>query len=225
MGDRAENTSVERVVRVRNGWFMLAVNLLLLACGVWLVVLTVREHGRSPNLATLLPGIGLILLSCVTWAGFFALQPNEARVLLLFGAYKGTVRNSGFHWGNPFYSNGVTQAQGGKGVVLAAPGYQPRRKISLRVRNFNSEKIKVNDKRGNPIEIGAVVVWRVFDTAQAAFDVENYENYVVVQSESGERVALDAAYFGKDPRAPEPEEPEEIVEEEEIEATELKELD
>lgn len=98
--------------------------------------------------------------------GFFTLQPNEARVLILFGAYKGTERRSGFHWTNPFYT---------------------KRRISLRSWNLNSEKLKVNDKRGNPIEIAAVVVWRVEDTAQAIFDVQDYESYVRIQSESAVR--------------------------------------
>jgi regulator of protease activity HflC (stomatin/prohibitin superfamily) len=109
----------------------------------------------------------LVALGILMLFGFFALRPNEARVLILFGAYKGTVRNSGFHWVNPFYSRGC--------------------RMSLRAYNFNSDKIKVNDKRGNPIEIAAVVVWRVQDTAQACFDVDNYEHYVAVQSESAVR--------------------------------------
>ena len=93
--------------------------------------------------------------------GYFTLQPNEGRVLLLFGAYLGTVRQSGFHWANPFYSNGDRGATG------------TRHKVSLRDRTLNVEKLKVNDKRGNPIEIDAVVVWRVRDTAQAVFDVDD----------------------------------------------------
>ena len=109
--------------------------------------------------------------------GHFTLQPNEARVLILFGAYKGTVRTSGFWWANPFYAR-ATNATGGS--TLSA-------KISLRMRNFNSEKLKVNDKRGNPVEIAAVVVWRVQDTAKAAFDVDAYESYVHIQSEAAIR--------------------------------------
>jgi regulator of protease activity HflC (stomatin/prohibitin superfamily) len=113
--------------------------------------------------------------------------------LLLFGRYKGTVRESGFHWGNPFYSNGRKvnfRARGGKEEGAEAQfGSQRgwRNKISLRVRNLNSDKLKVNDKRGNPIEIGAVIVWRVHDTAQAMFDVDDYETYVRIQSESAIR--------------------------------------
>ena len=126
--------------------------------------------------------------------GFFTLQPNEARVLLLFGQYKGTVRTSGFHWGNPFYSNGPQQlnAQSKRmeikndiaSLTRKSPG---RNKISLRARTLNGEKLKVNDKGGNPVEIAAVVVWRVADTAQAMFDVDNYEKYVTTQSESSLR--------------------------------------
>jgi regulator of protease activity HflC (stomatin/prohibitin superfamily) len=133
--------------------------------------------------------------------GFFTLQPNEARVLILFGAYKGTVRDGGFHWGNPFYSGGQSQMSalarniqmnqqqmaGHAPVSPPAGKTMSRCKLSLRARNFNSDKLKVNDKRGNPIEIAAVVVWRVKDTAQAMFDVDDFENYVRVQSESAVR--------------------------------------
>jgi len=98
--------------------------------------------------------------------GLVLIEPNQSRVVLLFGHYQGTLRRTGFHWINPL--------TGRKGV-------------SLRVRNFDSAKLKVNDLRGNPIEIGAVVVWRVKDTAQAVFDVENYESYVAVQTESAIR--------------------------------------
>ncbi len=98
--------------------------------------------------------------------GFFMLQPKEAAVLTLFGAYRGSVKDSGLLWTNPFYS---------------------RRKISLRTRNLTGETLKVNDQRGNPIEIGAVLVWRVDDTARASFDVEDFESFVRIQSESAVR--------------------------------------
>jgi regulator of protease activity HflC (stomatin/prohibitin superfamily) len=98
--------------------------------------------------------------------GLFTVNPNQGRVLQLFGAYRGTAREPGLRWANPFYS---------------------KRIISLRVRNFETAKLKVNDKRGNPVEIAAVVVWRVVDTAEAAFQVDNYENYVHVQSEAALR--------------------------------------
>ena len=110
--------------------------------------------------------IGLFVLFVFFLPGFFTLQPNEAVALVLFGSYHGTVRESGFFWANPFYS---------------------KLRVSLRARNLNGERLKVNDKRGNPIEIAAVVVWRVEDTAQALFDVDNFERYVMVQSESSVR--------------------------------------
>jgi regulator of protease activity HflC (stomatin/prohibitin superfamily) len=113
------------------------------------------------------------------------LQPNEARVLILFGAYRGTVRDSGFWWANPFYSRSRTSSV--SGTSLKALAANNSSKISLRVRNFNSEKLKVNDKRGNPVEIAAVVVWRVEDTAKAVFDVDDYESYVHIQSEAAIR--------------------------------------
>jgi regulator of protease activity HflC (stomatin/prohibitin superfamily) len=110
-------------------------------------------------------------------------------VLVLFGDYKGTVRKEGFHWGNPFYSGGVSKASistAGEHITVQAKR-NPRMKVSLRARNLNGERLKVNDKNGNPIEIAAVVVWRVQDTAQAMFDVDDYEDYVSVQAESAVR--------------------------------------
>ena len=112
-------------------------------------------------------GGGLLFVSSiVTCIGFVTLQPNEACLYTLFGSYAGTARESGFWWANPFML---------------------KRKLSLRSRNLEGAKLKVNDKRGNPIEIAVVVVWRVEDTAQAAFDVDNFETYVRIQSESAVR--------------------------------------
>jgi hypothetical protein len=162
--------SQELPVRVLNGWLMLLVNLALLALGVWLVIasiLTIEQRGLAFPVGQFVGSLLLIGLAVLLFTGHFTLQPNQARVLILFGAYKGTERTSGFHWANPFYSRGS--------------------RVSLRAHNFNTEKLKVNDKRGNPIEIAAVVVWRVNDTAQACFDVEDYEQYVSVQSESAVR--------------------------------------
>jgi regulator of protease activity HflC (stomatin/prohibitin superfamily) len=118
----------------------------------------------------LLPGlgIGLIVLVALLWAGFTVVQPNESKVLIVFGRYTGTVLEPGLWWVNPF----------------TAPW---RQTISLRVRNFQGAKIKVNDASGNPIEIAAVIVWRVVDTAKAVFDVENFESFVVIQSETAVR--------------------------------------
>lgn len=164
----------ENPVSALNGWLMLAINLLVFVAAVVLFVGALRESPHNPPLLPLLTGVVLIPLGVFLCSGFFTLQPNEAAVLILFGGYKGTVRSSGFFWTNPLIR---------------------KAKISLRVRNFNGEKLKVNDKRGNPIEIAAVVVWRVDDTAQATFDVDHYQSYVNVQSETAIRhVAGNYAY-------------------------------
>ena len=155
-----------------NGWAMLGVNLLILVAGVALLIGfgfsadAANHSGAPPNFYLLAAGMLLIIFGAFAFGGYFTLQPNEARVLILFGAYRGTERRSGFHWTNPLNT---------------------KRRISLRARNLNGERLKVNDKRGNPIEIAAVVVWRVEDTSQASFDVENYEAYVHIQSESAVR--------------------------------------
>jgi regulator of protease activity HflC (stomatin/prohibitin superfamily) len=169
-----ENTqriaSQERVVRAANGWGLMALLLLLIVLSVAVMPYAGAHHNRLLMVA----GALVLTFSSIFLIGLFSLQPNEARVLVLFGEYKGTVRESGLHWANPFMSNG-----GGSGAG--------RNKISLRARTLNGERLKVNDKRGNPIEIAAVVVWRVQDTAQAKFDVDNYETYVTTQSESALR--------------------------------------
>ena len=154
-----KNPSSEKVVRVQNGWIMLAVTLALMAGGILAIYYVTQSGNVWPGI---LLAIALEFLFVLWCFGFFTLQPNEARVLLLFGSYQGTVRESGFHWTNPF---------------------NRKLPISLRARNFQSDKLKVNDKRGNPIEIASVVVWRVADTAQAVFDVDQYSEYVRVQSE------------------------------------------
>jgi regulator of protease activity HflC (stomatin/prohibitin superfamily) len=179
---------------------MLVLLIAALLADVGLLVFAIKdgvEKTGEPHGGLLAIGALALPLLVVLMTGFFTLQPNQARVLLLFGAYKGTVRTPGFHWGNPFYSGGIPSAGSFKGQLAAARGTAPapdpeqkalgRNKISLRARTFNGDKLKVNDKRGNPIEIAAVVVWRVEDTAQAMFDVDNYQNYVPIQSESALR--------------------------------------
>lgn len=167
--------SVEREKTVLNGWLMLTVNIAgIIGMVVWVVHLAQTANGH-PDWVLLTVAVLLELAFVVMVGGFFTLQPNEGRVLLLFGAYRGTVRQSGFHWANPFYSNGDFGTA------------NRRNKVSLRARTLNVEKLKVNDKRGNPIEIAAVVVWRVQDTAQAVFDVDKYEVYVHTQSETALR--------------------------------------
>ena len=112
------------------------------------------------------PGVLLMLLFFFTIRGFTVVNPNGSCVMVLFGAYKGTIRDNGFFWVNPFYI---------------------KRRISLRARNFNSEPIKVNDKIGNPIKIGLVLVWRVSETYNAVFDVDDYKHFVLVQSDAALR--------------------------------------
>ncbi len=125
-------------------------------------------------LFVILLALGTSVLGILGLAGLFTVGPNEAKVLQLFGNYQGTVREPGLRWVNPFYT---------------------KRKLSLRVRNFESERLKVNDLAGNPIEIAAVVVWKVVDTAEALFHVDNYDNFVHVQSESALRsMALSYPY-------------------------------
>ena len=206
MKTETQTANREQTVEVFSGWVFLPIVILLLPAAVLLLIYSVAAGNQAVGHPYWVPLV-LAILALPTWiimlSGFFTLQPNEARVLVLFGAYKGTVRRSGFHWGNPFYSNGqgglraaavaAAAATGGKEAglearkAIAAANPHPRNKVSLRTRNFNSERLKVNDKRGNPIEIAAVIVWRVQDTAQAMFDVDDYENYVRVQSESAIR--------------------------------------
>jgi regulator of protease activity HflC (stomatin/prohibitin superfamily) len=190
MTDLAQPVSRERQRRAFSGWFMLLVNFALLIGGLYLLkpTLSVDEIGRP--LWPPLTGIGLEILAVIFFRGYFTLQPNEARVLLLFGRYHGTVRRSGFFWANPFYSRSRAQASSPERSKLsgaALPSRTLSSKISLRARNFNSDRLKVNDKRGNPIEIAAVIVWRVEDTAKAVFDVDDFESYVQIQSESAIR--------------------------------------
>ncbi|MFA4945535.1 MAG: SPFH domain-containing protein [Lentisphaeria bacterium] len=167
----------EQAVRVANGWPLLAAVILL-----WIAVPALFLMFKNP-LPFLLVPVNLFL--CF---GFFTLQPNEARVLVLFGQYIGTVREEGFHWTNPLaLPRGAAIVRREDGHPATVVGWQNKYRISLRVRNFETGKLKVNDQRGNPIEIGAVVVWRVADTAQALFDVDDYANYVTVQSESALR--------------------------------------
>jgi regulator of protease activity HflC (stomatin/prohibitin superfamily) len=162
----------EREVHVLGGWMMLLVTIAIFAGALGLFIwfgFSVHHTANTnevPNFWVLIGGFLVAGLGVFTCFGYFTLQPNEARVLILFGAYRGTVRSSGWHWTNPLNT---------------------KLRLSLRSRNFNSEKLKVNDKRGNPIEIAVVVVWRVQDTAQASFDVDHFREYVEVQSESAVR--------------------------------------
>jgi hypothetical protein len=155
--------------RERHGWpgVPILVLLLLLGVGLFANVARLIAERAHPGLIAV-----TIVLSVLTWViligGLFTVNPNEARVLQLFGTYVGSARKTGLRYANPFYS---------------------KKRISLRVRSFESAHLKVNDRDGNPIEIGAVIVWKVIDSAEATFEVDNYETFVKVQSEAALRNA------------------------------------
>lgn len=165
--------TVERRATVLPGLAMLLVVIAVILIGVvvvvWPLVSAVRG-GRATGATALWVLLGLLITGVGAFGslGLFVVQPNQAAVLILFGRYIGTVRTEGWYWANPFT-------------------FMARRKISLRVRNFDTQKAKVNDRRGNPVEIAAVVVWRVVDTARAVFDVDDFEGFVAVQSETAVR--------------------------------------
>jgi regulator of protease activity HflC (stomatin/prohibitin superfamily) len=201
MNTKQNAANQEVVIRAANGWLMLPLLAGLFLANIGLLIWSISDaaqHKEDPNVALVIASSLCLPVWIILLTGLYTLQPNEARVMLLFGKYKGTVRESGLHWGNPFYSNGPqpfdaaarasTSAAAKPGTAGAAPRRtQGRNKISLRARTLNGDRLKVNDKRGNPIEIAAVVVWRVEDTAQAMFDVDNYQNYITTQSESSLR--------------------------------------
>jgi regulator of protease activity HflC (stomatin/prohibitin superfamily) len=152
----------EKSANKLNGFFMLFVLIVLIAIEVYLIITMVKTN----NVSILWVFFPLIVVAILLLSGFAVVQPNESKVLILFGKYTGTVRDSGFWWVNPFTI---------------------KKHVSLRIRNFNSDKIKVNDLHGNPIEIAAVIVWRVVDSARAIFDVQNYEQFVAIQAETAIR--------------------------------------
>ena len=163
--------------RARNGLPGLPVFLVLVLgelFSIWMLIMNIRS--QSP-LEIVAAALAIAVLAFLT-AGLFMVNPNEAKVLQLFGEYKGTAKEQGLRWANPFYT---------------------KKKVSLRIRNFESSHLKVNDIDGNPIEIAAVVVWKVFETAEAVFEVDDYEHYVKVQSESALRnLATSYAYDAHD---------------------------
>jgi regulator of protease activity HflC (stomatin/prohibitin superfamily) len=152
----------ERERQTASGLLMVFVFLILMLVAGFGFVSAVRADDGGVAVAWAF----LFALSSLGLAGLFTVAPNEARVLQLFGAYRGSVRAEGLRWANPFYT---------------------KKRISLRVRNFESAHLKVNDTDGNPIEIAAIVVWKVIDTAEAVFEVDDYEHYVRVQTESAVR--------------------------------------
>jgi regulator of protease activity HflC (stomatin/prohibitin superfamily) len=144
----------EKIIKEFNGYLFVVIAILLLSAGIYGIV------------NEILWSIAFLVLGIFTLKGFFLINPNTSKVLLLFGKYIGTVKENGFFWANPFYT---------------------RKTISLRASNFDSERVKVNDKLGNPIMISTIAVWRVDNTFKAAFDVDNYENFVRVQSDAAVR--------------------------------------
>jgi len=185
--------TAEKTYKPISGWIPLLVTIALLIAGPWLFIMGVIDLGAYDSdggLLELILGVLLFALGFVSLFGFMAIAPNQARVLLLFGSYKGSALESGFFWVNPFFS---------------------KKKISLRIRNFETGSVhtpeqkseggkviqkasrshgrpsKVNDRDGNPVDISAVVVWRVVNTAEAMFEVDDYEDFVAVQSEAALR--------------------------------------
>lgn len=200
MPNQLPETTTEVQFKAASGWPMLLFNLALLVGALVFIAVTVT--GDASGAVGVAGGVLALLVGIFLSFGYFTLQPNEARVLILFGDYRGTVRKSGFHWANPLFARNRGHVPPKAGVpadhrqrnrlsvrvTQGSMGYQAlTTKLSLRAHNFNSETLKVNDKRGNPVEIAAVVVWRVNNTAQAVFDIEEYGSYVEVQSESAIR--------------------------------------
>lgn len=152
----------EKPASTLSGYLMLLVGIVLLAVAGGIIY-----YGASTDNAVLvMPFVVLLVAAMLALGGLFVVNPNDAKVMVLFGKYAGTARQNGFFWANPFYI---------------------KKKISLRARNLSGQQLKVNDKVGNPIDIAAVIVWRVDETFRAAFDVDDYDKYVVVQSEAAVR--------------------------------------
>ena len=159
----------ERHVHLKSGWPMLLLCLVMFVVSIVAFIVAGVTDVVVPGVVTGLlvaAGIAMLVIALILACGFMAIQPNTARVLVLFGNYKGTTVDEGLHWVNPFYD---------------------KKKVSLRARTLNGEHLKVNDKLGNPIEIANVTVWHVEDTAHAVFDVDDYEKFVASQSETALR--------------------------------------
>ena len=160
----------EKEIKAPNGIMFIFVLLTAQLSAIAMLINSMANANTLLSITSLLITIAIF----VGWFGFFMVNPKEARVMQLFGKYAGTVHDSGLRWANPFYT---------------------KMRVSLRVRNFESSKLKVNDKNGNPIEIAAVIVWEVTDTAEAVFQVDDYEDFVSIQSESALRnLATSYAY-------------------------------
>lgn len=200
--------SVEKKIKAKSGYGMLAIVAVLLIVIVGLFIWSVAGMAGTPEgidtPAVYGWGLGVSIFAFLLWfiplSGFFSLQPGQARVCILFGKYVGTVRDEGFFWANPFYSRSMggsagigemlelemSDSKAAKAAAQKAAKGNPTT-ISTRVRTLNGERLKVNDKMGNPIEIANVVVWHVADTAKALFDVDDYQSYVTMQAETALR--------------------------------------
>lgn len=165
--------SEEKAVSGLSGWLMLPVWLVAFGWALWKVIGVPATGGGGSSVA----GIFAIPVLMFVSRGFNILQPNQAALFTFFGQYAGTLKLDGFFWVNPFYSG---------------------QRISLRVHNLTTPTLKVNDRAGNPVEVAAVVVWRVQDTARALFDVEDYATYVTIQSESAVRAVVSSRWYDGD---------------------------
>ena len=152
----------ENEYRASNGLSSLLILLLIGLASLFVLLKSAAAQMPGGVILSLL----VLLVTCVLLGGLFIVNPGDAKALILFGSYKGTVKTQGFWFANPFLT---------------------KRRISLRIRNFETQKLKVNDNRANPIEIAAIVVWKVVETAEALFEVDDYQKYVAVQSESAVR--------------------------------------
>ena len=190
--------TVEKKATALSGWPMLGLVALLALGDVALYIAAiggiVEETGSAAPGIMLTAAILLTLAIVVLAGGFFTVQPGQARVCVLFGHYVGTVRSEGFHWANPFYSRRLDSSIAAEVVKAASDDDKSASlpeglstKVSVRARTLNGERLKVNDKVGNPIEIADVVVWHVADTAKALFDVNDYPSYVAMQAETALR--------------------------------------
>ncbi len=188
--------SMEKKISALSGWPVLFATLLAYLASIALFAAALITFESMALLISL--SMIILMIAIIVSCGFFTLQPGQARVCVLFGSYKGTVRDEGFRWANPFYSRNLGMAsdagdQGG--VEISATNITMNSlfkkghgsKVSTRARTYNGDRIKVNDKMGNPIEIATVVVWRVVDTAKAVFDVDDYESYVYTVTETALR--------------------------------------
>ena len=164
----------ERQANYLSGWLALIIWLAVFGGALWSIFGPSLQHGRGPETIG-----GFLALPVLIFLakGFIVLPPNISAVFTFFGRYAGSLREDGFFWVNPFYQ---------------------RQRLSLRVHNLNTPTLKVNDRAGNPIDVGAVVVWRISDTARAAFDVEDYATYIVIQSESAVRAVASTRWYDGD---------------------------